>query len=58
MGTFNEYLSFMLSEYLRLDGLTSLCTMHAATLAVHVLCGVYSKSEDVFVSECMKVSDM
>lgn len=32
--------------------------MHVAALAIHFLCGVYSKSEDVFVSECMEVSDM
>lgn len=48
----------MSSECLRLDRVTPLCTMHVAAPAVRVLCGMYSRSEDAFVSKCMKVSDM
>lgn len=58
MGTFDECLTFMFSERLRLDRLTPLCTVYVAALALHVLCGIYSRSEDAFGSECMEVSDM
>lgn len=58
MGISDEYLSFMSSECLRLGRFTPPCTMHIAALAVCVLCGIYSRSEDAFVSENMKVSDM
>lgn len=40
-----------LLNILRLDRLAPLCTMYVAALAVHVLCGICSKSEDTFVSE-------
>lgn len=56
MGTFVECLTFMFSERLRLDRLTPLCSMHVAALAVHILCGICSRSEDAFGSECMTVS--